>query len=439
MRRLGLPFLLALMLAAPANAGAAAELLDTLTVDPDSRSVMSGTVTLKKGTRYVIEVTGTMKSTGMEGRGYLFDALYCYAGVNFDHEECEDERRDPNNKAHRNHNWWISAGPGDDWRLADQFTTTGKPLQDTPVVAYDPNHAYSTGFYPPADGPIKAVGYYGRFPDPNEQNDTSGSFTIKVFGEAATPSPSPSPSATPSPSASPSPSPSPTPSPCASAADRLARAAQAGCKDLGATWIMGFPEAMQATDIGGVKIPPDVKQIFLDAGITDAKDQQLIASIIIKAKHRKLLEDFYGCLAFGGLLPPSGRVFGSGGPPDPGRPGALRLACSKIVAEAAGAAGTPLALSSAAGCKVFFYPLYTKAQKRSAKKRKRVKAAVKKAFAGGCAISDNNINLTMRSKQKGVPLAALTGRTLGARLSRTAGKGGASSPNSKLLIRWRKP
>src|SRR5688572_17739980 len=114
MRRLGLPFLLALFLLAPAPAHGAEQLLDTLTVDPDSRSVMSGTVTLKQGTRYVIEVTGTMKSTGQEGFGYLYDALYCYAGVNFDHEECEDERRDPNNKTHRNFNWWISAGPGDD-------------------------------------------------------------------------------------------------------------------------------------------------------------------------------------------------------------------------------------------------------------------------------------------------------------------------------------
>ena len=44
----------------------------------------------------------------------------------------------------------------------------------------------------------------------------------------------------------------------------------------------------------------------------------------------------------------------------------------------------------------------------------------------------------MRSKQKGVPLSGLTGRKLGARLARAAGKGTAS-PNSKLFVRWRKP
>ena len=189
MRSLAAAAAVALSLLAPATAGAAEQLLETLTVDPDSRSVMSGTVTLKKGTRYVIEVTGTMQSTGNGGFGYKFDALYCYAGVGFDHEECEDERRDPANQTQRQSNWWLSAGPGEDWRLPDQFTTTSKPVGDTPVVAYDANHAYSMGFYPPADGPIKAVGDYGRFPDPNEQNTTTGSFTVKVFGEGPTPHP----------------------------------------------------------------------------------------------------------------------------------------------------------------------------------------------------------------------------------------------------------
>src|SRR5687767_3326034 len=90
--------LAALALLLPAPAGAAEQLLDTITVDPASTSVSKGTYQLVKGTRYVIEVTGLMESINTNGGyGHRYDALYCVSGIGFDHEECEDERRDPSN------------------------------------------------------------------------------------------------------------------------------------------------------------------------------------------------------------------------------------------------------------------------------------------------------------------------------------------------------
>ena len=57
-------------------AGAAEELLDTITVPANSSTVIQGTYQLKVGTRYVIEVSGTMTSTNTQGGyGAAYDAL----------------------------------------------------------------------------------------------------------------------------------------------------------------------------------------------------------------------------------------------------------------------------------------------------------------------------------------------------------------------------
>src|SRR3712207_3541931 len=121
-RRLAAVLALSLSLLAPATAGAAEQLLDTITVEPASTSLAKGTYPLKKGQRYVIEVTGMMDSVNTDGGyGYRYDALYCVSGIGFDHEECEDERRDPKNRTLRNHNFGI--GTAGVWRRIDQFTT----------------------------------------------------------------------------------------------------------------------------------------------------------------------------------------------------------------------------------------------------------------------------------------------------------------------------
>src|SRR5581483_7080287 len=64
------------LLALAPSAGAA-NLLDTLTVDPGSSSFAVGKTTLEPGTRYSMDISGTFQETGPEGYGFKYDGLYC--------------------------------------------------------------------------------------------------------------------------------------------------------------------------------------------------------------------------------------------------------------------------------------------------------------------------------------------------------------------------
>ena len=72
------------------QAASADVLLETITVDPGAPTLPPpGKVTLTKGTRYTLEVSGTDSVVGPQGFGYNYDALYCYGGIGFDHPECQ--------------------------------------------------------------------------------------------------------------------------------------------------------------------------------------------------------------------------------------------------------------------------------------------------------------------------------------------------------------
>ena len=292
--------------------------------------MIQGSYQLKAGTRYIIEVSGTMDSTNTNGGyGYRYDALYCVTGVGFDHEEqCEKVRREPANRTYRSSDFKLSSGSvTDDWRLADQFLTNSKPAQDTPAVDYDPNHSYTLGLYPPADGPIKAQTFYAATSGcPSCTNSTTGTFTVKVFGE-------------PPPTTTPPPQPS---SPCSGLAAFMAQVKP--CSFNGGCTVCAFgpnfeklaPPPGKPVDIG-VKFGPGVKEAFLEAGITDAATQQVIATLIVKARQKRLRDLADGCLVMNGGNLASAAVGAISGRLTRSNP--LVIACSKLIADEAERAG----------------------------------------------------------------------------------------------------
>ena len=423
-------------LALPVPALAAEELLDTITVPADSPTVISGKYELKPGTRYVIEVSGTMESTNTQGGyGARYDALYCITTINTESNHCAEARSDPGNHTARASDFHLSSGSvTDDWRLADQFTTTSKPFGDQPTADYDPNHSYTLGFYPPSAGPIKARTYYAATGGcPNCTNSTTGSFTVKVFGQPATTTPPPATT--------------PPPPACASAAQVLARAAQCGndtcsaCRRFGTTSILKAPEPNKPVDVGGVTIDPEAREILFEAGITDAKAQTLIAALVIQARHKRLRDQFWGCLHVGTLAPDPYQAPYDYSPKNPQKLSAMAAACAKLIADeaAAEAATRPIAVASQGkACKMLFFPVYTK-KDRTPRRRRQIQRSVKRTLDGGCAVTSSQISFRVKSKLKRMPMYKLTNRKLSARLARVAPKGTSTPPNAKLYTRWRKP
>lgn len=438
-----LPIILLALLLAPANARAAEQLLDTITVPANSSTIVQGTYQLKAGTRYVLEVSGTMKSTNTDGGyGHGYDALYCYEEYVVQSTSCADARKDPSNRTLRAHDVHYSTGAAEDWRLPDQFTSTSKPATDTPAVDYDPNHTYVVGFYPPVSGPIKARTYYAYTGGcPGCTNSTTGSFTVKIYGEppaGTTPAPSP----TPAPGAS-----QPPPVACASASQLIARAAACdetciACKKFGTTALLPVPKPNMPIDVGGVTISPEAKQILFEAGIEDAETQNLIATLIIQAKAQRLRDQFWGCLYIGNLAPDPYQQPWDHSPKNPVKFPAMIQACSKLIAKEAEkeAAGKPVAVASQAGCKMLFFPIYrNRKESRSPMRRKQINSAARRSLDGGCAVQGGKMSFRVGSRRKGVPLYRLTGRKPGARLVRVARKGTPTPAGSKLYVRWRNP
>src|SRR3954453_2894715 len=115
---------------AAAPAAGAANLLDTLTVDPGGSSFAVGNTTLEPGTRYSMDVSGTFQITGPEGYGFKYDGLYCYDGVGFDASvppQCPHSGS--NDKSSRGQE--IAVGVGSSLASADQFGSPGNPGHDT--------------------------------------------------------------------------------------------------------------------------------------------------------------------------------------------------------------------------------------------------------------------------------------------------------------------
>jgi hypothetical protein len=353
---------------------------------------------LEAGTTYRLRVSGVVDETFQEGgapRRQLRDAFYCFAAP------VSREVPEPCNDS--------SPVAFDYIRLV----INGEVRTLSAVGGAQPyraDHVYSVSFTPTTTEPLIARAATVTF-----GGTATGNYRLEIYRPA-----------------------------CASSAAVLAYASQCGneTRKLGVTSIMQVPKPNKAVDVGGVTIDPAARQILFDAGITDAHAQALIATMIIQARAQRLRDQFYGCLYIGALAPDPHQPIGDNSARNPQKLSAMSSACAKLIsdeAEREAAASRPVALASQAGCKVIFYPIYTKKERRSAKRRKQIASAVKRSITGGCASEGPRLGFALKSKRKAVPLYKLTNRKLTARLARVAPKGTPTPANAKMSVLWRKP
>jgi hypothetical protein len=178
--------LLMLLLAFPDGSGvnalaetraATGQPLETLTVDVAKSTVTQGTVDLKAGTRYQLQVSGTFTITGPSGGGFDYDALYCDGDFGFlpgTPPQCQPPSQ--------NANFYVGAGTSSLQEIDHYQTPQGTGIQ----LGYNPGHTYITDFYPPADGKLTAGGsdaFTHCKTDPTPCQDAiSGTITIMIFG-----------------------------------------------------------------------------------------------------------------------------------------------------------------------------------------------------------------------------------------------------------------
>ena len=175
---------LCLLVAAPA--AGAANLLDTLTVDPGASAPATGNTVLHPGTRYSMEVSGTFQETGPEGYGFKYDALYCFDGVGFDPSVAAQQCPHSGSNDHSNRGAQIAVGVGSTLANADDFGSASNPGHDKAhEVAYDANHSYGFAFFAPETGKLKAGGPFAFKPCPTcKTSFAGGPIVIKLYGPA---------------------------------------------------------------------------------------------------------------------------------------------------------------------------------------------------------------------------------------------------------------
>ena len=174
-----------LLLAAAPVAHAQGPLLETLTVDPASSSPTVGTVSLKKGTKYTLEASGSASHVGPEGVGYHYDALWCYDWVKVASSSCNSTTQT------RGETLFVGIGSDPRWAVIDRFASELEPYTDqSHLQPYRADHVYTVDFYAPLDGPLRAGGIYAKG-CPGCQTTINGSYTIKIFGPASTSTPPP--------------------------------------------------------------------------------------------------------------------------------------------------------------------------------------------------------------------------------------------------------
>jgi hypothetical protein len=417
------------VLAAPACASAADGLLETITVDPASTTLTKGTVTLKSGTRYSLEVTGTQSVKGPEGFGFQYDALYCFAGIGFDHPECSPPSRGDGELM-------VTVG-SEHPDAVDRFQSFA-PHDRTKDLPYDPNHSYSMAFFAPQTGVLTAGGSDAwtqckAAPNPC-QDSVSGSFTIKIFGPATSGGGGTTGGGTGGGGA------------CESSV--FARVAKAcGTADLpfGTAALLPVPEPENYVDISSGKLPAKTKEVDVGIDMTDAEIDKLV-SILALAKRTqyerrdKALKDMLGaCMLYGlagGTITTSldYMSYKKDERIDIGSLGATGVACVIYMQRHPEALGSR-ALSAKAGCRPQLLTVWKPGVKPSRRTLKQAQAAFASSATPSCTARHGHLALKLKAR-KGQTLNGLLGKHAVATVTRKVKGTADDGPNARMSISW---
>ncbi len=422
MHRLVTTSAVALLLALPVSAHAADGLLETITVDPAATTLTQGKVTLKEGTRYSLEVTGTQSVVGKEGFGFRYDALWCYEGVGFDHPECSSPTRGDGE-------FMVAVG-SDHPDAVDRFQSTA-PHDRTRDLAYDPNHSYSMGFFPPQTGVLTAGGSDAwsqckAAPHPCEDT-VSGSFTIKIFGPASSGGGGTGGGGGGGGGGA-----------CDSSA--FARVAKVcGTADLpfGTAAVLPAPAPGAATDISSGALPAGAKGVAVDVDFTDADVDRFIA-ILTFAKQQsfkrrsKLLNTLLGGCYFmtaGAATAVPGNLIVAAG-------GAIAVGCLEYIDRHH--LLDARVRTSAAGCRNSVVPVWRSGSHPSKRARRLALAAFKATAATSCkARSGHGFTIKVAARGK-TSIKTIVGKHATAVVERRPHAGKSDGPNPRMTVSWRR-
>ena len=156
-------------------------LLETLTIDATTDSSRTGAVTLRKGTDYRLNVSGTMTVAGP----LRYDALYCYGGRT-GQPDCEP----PQHQEATTGGSGLFAGTTGSTLATrvDSFQTEPPPCCTT-AAPYAAGHSYSVAYHPDFDGKLRLVTRNGAANCSTAvcPETTNGSFTVEIYGPAPPP------------------------------------------------------------------------------------------------------------------------------------------------------------------------------------------------------------------------------------------------------------
>lgn len=423
-------FVVAALLAAPAAADAD-ELLDTITHDAAKRTVTVGTAPLTAGTRYVLEATGTKDSKSTEsGFGFRYDALYCYGGIGFDHEECV--RSGPSDHGHHDSGFRVAieGAAATAFRAIDGF--------GGPVVDYDPNHSYTVPFTAPSSGRL-AVGDDYAFgvcgPGSGCVNQTTGSYTVKIFGPAAA-QPPPSATATPGGGGGDG-----TPTPCAAASVLRGRVCADKLIQFGVPAGYDAPSFGKPITITSADIPPQTTKVLLELGIDDPEIQRIVVTMMVRQRAKRRQDELEGCILMGQLIKDYGRGIDGGriGAYLGGKNGALFHGCTKFLVGEYEAGRGRSAHIAADGCDIYFVPLFPKGKPINKRRRAQQLRLAPKVLTGSCTATRNTFSGTLGAQGKARTVNRLFDGRMRTAVASIAPKGAKVRSGSHLAVKWSVP
>jgi hypothetical protein len=410
-----LAWLVVLALPAAARAGP----IETLTVDPGKASETTGTVRLDAGKRYTLKVSGTFSVVGPEGYGFSYDALYCFAGVGFDHPECEHSGQSGDH-AHRGGEFEIGISTELRFAEIDQFAVKGAPYTAADAgKPYDPGHAYTVVFYPPKTGFLKAGGY-ATYNDCSSCRSTwsGGPVTIEISGPSGGTGSGGGGSGGVD---------------CAMPARFAFAAASKPCA-FGAVASAPLGPPDKPSDVSSADLHPATRELAVIFDYAGGVADHVFFATLLHA-HTRIKDLFDGCLVMGGVDP--GDFIDTVYHEDPvarGVGSACLLMVAAIIrhAERQGAGRA----AAAGGCRVTYMPVWKAGSHPSRKTRRRARRLLRSRARASCAtLSPTRMTAKISARGTGT-----LNRTIGRRATAAAGrlvpKGATDKPNGRLQYSW---
>lgn len=181
--------------------------------------------------------------------------------------------------------------------------------------------------------------------------------------------------------------------------------------------------------------------MLLELGIDDPEIQRIVVTTLIRLRNKHLNDALYGCVLLGSnihdyshaVTGPNINVVING------KLGTILHACAKIIVGEYEQAPRRRAHVAAAGCEIYFVPLWPKGKRVTDRKRNRALKLGAAALRGGCSTTANTVRVSLSAHGRGRTMnQLLVGRARTAAVS-IAPRGKKKTPGSHLTVSWSAP